>query len=253
MLPSGNTGGVSRVWWGWRCPDGDNHCERHPGAGTDHRVLGRIAAGRRSCCQMVVARHHGYDARRAVVHFTYRSGETCACVRHSSERITRLGRGKNAVGGYGPLRRQQCPRCFVANWRPLELVRSICPRTVTLWPSARTVIVWGKSTPRKNGGKDHHAKTTTESRTSGLGAATLGGIGLIGAFGAGTASAAGTPGASPVIGHVYLDDNTVGTNTISGFDRHADGSLTPLAGSPFVAGGAGTGAAVGSHRRARSR
>ena len=78
-----------------------------------------------------------------------------------------------------------------------------------------------------------------------LGSATLGGIGLLGAFGAGAASAAGPPGPSPVIGHVYLDDNTVGTNTISGFDRHLDGSLTPLAGSPFVAGGAGTGAAGG--------
>jgi 6-phosphogluconolactonase len=78
----------------------------------------------------------------------------------------------------------------------------------------------------------------------GLGAATLGGIGLIGAFGAGAAAAA-RPGTSPVIGHVYLDDNTVGSNTISGFDRHLDGSLTPLSGSPFVAGGAGTGAAGG--------
>src|SRR5271169_6371082 len=83
-----------------------------------------------------------------------------------------------------------------------------------------------------------------------LGAATLGGIGLLGAFGAGAAGAAGPPGfgpgTSPVIGHVYLDDNTVGTNTISGFDRHIDGSLTPLAGSPFVAGGAGTGAGLAS-------
>jgi hypothetical protein len=82
----------------------------------------------------------------------------------------------------------------------------------------------------------------------GLGAATLGGIGLIGAFGAGAAAADGPgfgSGTSPVIGHVYLDDNTTGTNTISGFDRHLDGSLTPLAGSPFVAGGAGTGAAGG--------
>ena len=83
-----------------------------------------------------------------------------------------------------------------------------------------------------------------------LGAATLGGIGLIGAFGAGAAGAAGPPGfgfgTSPVIGHVYLDDNTAGTNTISGFDRHVDGSLTPLAGSPFVAGGAGTGAGLAS-------
>jgi 6-phosphogluconolactonase (cycloisomerase 2 family) len=79
-----------------------------------------------------------------------------------------------------------------------------------------------------------------------LGVATLGGIGLIGAVGAGTAYAAGTPGSSSVIGHVYLDDNTAGTNTISGFDRHADGSLTPLAGSPFLAGGAGTGAGLAS-------
>ena len=80
-----------------------------------------------------------------------------------------------------------------------------------------------------------------------LGIATLGGIGLVGAFGASTADAAPTfgPGPSPVIGHVYLDDNTTGTNTISGFDRHLDGALTPLAGSPFVAGGAGTGAAGG--------
>src|ERR1700722_8551539 len=76
-----------------------------------------------------------------------------------------------------------------------------------------------------------------------LSVATLSGIGLIGAFGAGTAGAAGP---SPVIGHVYLDDNTTGTNTIGAFDRHADGSLTPLAGSPFVAGGAGTGAGLAS-------
>jgi 6-phosphogluconolactonase len=82
-----------------------------------------------------------------------------------------------------------------------------------------------------------------------LGVATLGGISLVGAFGASAADAA-TPafgaGGSPVIGHVYLDDNTAGTNTISGFDRHLDGSLTPLAGSPFVAGGAGTGAGLAS-------
>jgi 6-phosphogluconolactonase len=83
-----------------------------------------------------------------------------------------------------------------------------------------------------------------------LGVATLGGVGLLGAIGAGTAGAGAAPafgpGSSPVIGHVYLDDNTAGTNTISGFDRHLDGSLTPLAGSPFVAGGAGTGAGLAS-------
>ena len=52
--------------------------------------------------------------------------------------------------------------------------------------------------------------------------------------------------ASDVVGHVYVNDNTSGVNTIAAFDRHADGSLTPLAGSPFAAGGAGTGTIVGS-------
>jgi 6-phosphogluconolactonase len=84
-----------------------------------------------------------------------------------------------------------------------------------------------------------------------LGVATLSGVGLLGAFGAGAANADpiashGPSNLSPVVGHVYLDDNTAGTNTISGFDRHADGSLTPLADSPFVAGGAGTGAGLAS-------
>src|SRR5207253_7182133 len=35
-------------------------------------------------------------------------------------------------------------------------------------------------------------------------------------------------------------------NTVSGFDRHADGTLTPLPGSPFAVGGAGTGGGIGS-------
>jgi 6-phosphogluconolactonase len=51
---------------------------------------------------------------------------------------------------------------------------------------------------------------------------------------------------SPVVGHVYVNDNTAGTNTVGGFDQHTDGSLTPLPGSPFSAGGAGTGTIVGS-------
>ena len=53
-------------------------------------------------------------------------------------------------------------------------------------------------------------------------------------------------GRSNVVGHVYVNDNTAGSNTIGAFDRHADGSLTPQAGSPFAAGGAGTGAGVAS-------
>ena len=57
---------------------------------------------------------------------------------------------------------------------------------------------------------------------------------------------AGAHGRSDVTGHVYVNDNTAGTNTIAAFDRHADGSLTPTAGSPFSAGGAGTGAGLAS-------
>ena len=55
------------------------------------------------------------------------------------------------------------------------------------------------------------------------------------------AHASGQVGAhrSPVVGHVYVNDNTTGTNTIGGFDRHANGTLTREAGSPFAAGGSG--------------
>jgi 6-phosphogluconolactonase (cycloisomerase 2 family) len=62
------------------------------------------------------------------------------------------------------------------------------------------------------------------------------------AAGAGPASA--TP--SPVVGQVYVNDNTAVANTVAGFDRHADGSLTPIPGSPFKTGGAGTGATLPS-------
>ena len=62
-----------------------------------------------------------------------------------------------------------------------------------------------------------------------------------------SASASTPDGPSPVVGHVYVNDNTeTGTNTIGAFDRHADGTLTPEAGSPFAAGGAGTGAGLAS-------
>ena len=60
------------------------------------------------------------------------------------------------------------------------------------------------------------------------------------------AAASASTSASPVVGHVYVNDNTAGTNTIGAFDRHADGTVTPEAGSPFAAGGAGTGAGLAS-------
>ncbi len=49
-----------------------------------------------------------------------------------------------------------------------------------------------------------------------------------------------------VVGHAYVNDNTAGSNTVAGFDRHADGSLTPIPGSPFPTGGVGSGAGLAS-------
>ena len=84
-----------------------------------------------------------------------------------------------------------------------------------------------------------------------LGVATLGSAGILGSIVTGSASAADVTGNvptsfSPVVGHVYVDDNTAGANTIGAFDRHIDGSLTPMPGSPFPAGGTGTGAGLAS-------
>jgi 6-phosphogluconolactonase len=59
-------------------------------------------------------------------------------------------------------------------------------------------------------------------------------------------AAGGASASSDVVGHLYVNGNTAGTNTIVAFDRHADGSLTPMPGSPFAAGGAGTGKGIGS-------
>lgn len=57
-----------------------------------------------------------------------------------------------------------------------------------------------------------------------------------------TAHAAG----ADALGFVYVNDNTAGGNTIAGFLRHVDGTLTPLPHSPFAVGGAGTGTITGS-------
>lgn len=47
-------------------------------------------------------------------------------------------------------------------------------------------------------------------------------------------------------GYVYVNDNTAGANTVAAFVRRGDGRLEPLPGSPFSAGGAGTGAGLAS-------
>jgi 6-phosphogluconolactonase (cycloisomerase 2 family) len=60
-----------------------------------------------------------------------------------------------------------------------------------------------------------------------------------------TGAAAASPARSHgfrVVGHVYINDNTAPVNSIAGFERHADGSLTAMAGSPFAVGGSGLGA-----------
>jgi 6-phosphogluconolactonase len=47
-------------------------------------------------------------------------------------------------------------------------------------------------------------------------------------------------------GFVYVNDNTAGTNTVAAFVRTGNGGLTPLPGSPFNAGGAGSGTGLAS-------
>ena len=70
--------------------------------------------------------------------------------------------------------------------------------------------------------------------------------GVLGTLVAGLAAGPVAAAGNQVVGHVYVNNNSAGTNTIAGFDRHQDGSLTPIPGSPFAAGGAGTGAPFGS-------
>jgi 6-phosphogluconolactonase len=69
-------------------------------------------------------------------------------------------------------------------------------------------------------------------------------LAMTGMFSAATSAGADTT--SPVVGYTYLDDNTAPSNTIAGFDRHADGSLSPIPGSPFPAGGEGLGSGLAS-------
>ena len=61
-------------------------------------------------------------------------------------------------------------------------------------------------------------------------------FGVLAALAAAVAAlaAGGVSAASGVVGQLYVNDNTAGVNTVAGFDRHADGSLTPIAGSPFA-------------------
>ncbi|MBV9000721.1 MAG: beta-propeller fold lactonase family protein, partial [Solirubrobacterales bacterium] len=72
-------------------------------------------------------------------------------------------------------------------------------------------------------------------------------LGTIAALaGAGAAPAVAAAAQAHHAGYVYVNDNTRGQNTIAAFARHPDGTLTSLVGSPFSAGGAGTGSGLAS-------
>lgn len=62
----------------------------------------------------------------------------------------------------------------------------------------------------------------------------------------GAAASPAVPHGSRVVGHVYINDNSAPVNSVAGYDRHADGSLTAIPGSPFAVGGSGTGHADAS-------
>ncbi len=55
-----------------------------------------------------------------------------------------------------------------------------------------------------------------------------------------------TASAATHVTHLYVNDNTAGSNTIAAFTVGVDGSLTSVVGSPFATGGAGKGALIGS-------
>lgn len=74
----------------------------------------------------------------------------------------------------------------------------------------------------------------------------LAALGMVAVPGAALAQNDSGHGNGPVIGHVYTDGNNAGANTVAVFDRHADGSLTANAGSPYPAGGLGLGTSLGS-------
>ncbi len=63
---------------------------------------------------------------------------------------------------------------------------------------------------------------------------------------AGSATSVFASSPAPVIGHVFVNNNSATQNSVAGFDRHANGTLTPIPGSPFSTGGAGTGTPIGS-------
>jgi 6-phosphogluconolactonase len=71
-------------------------------------------------------------------------------------------------------------------------------------------------------------------------------VGLLALAGAAATPAIAAADSPHARGYVYVDDNTAGTNTIAGFARQGDGTLTALPGSPYDAGGDGSGSGLAS-------
>ena len=76
-----------------------------------------------------------------------------------------------------------------------------------------------------------------------LGPLVIGLAGVAAAVAPGVAAANDRPVSA---GQVYVNDDTTGANTVAGFARRHDGTLSPLPGSPFPAGGAGNGSGLAS-------
>jgi hypothetical protein len=98
---------------------------------------------------------------------------------------------------------------------------------------------------------------TVSARARSLTATKAPGLGLAGfvawVAAASVFSAVGGSAAFPVVGYVYVNDNAAGANTIAGFGRSFDGTLTPLSGSPSAAGGVNgfSETAIGTHSGGR--
>ncbi len=69
---------------------------------------------------------------------------------------------------------------------------------------------------------------------------------FVGALASSSSSALAKPAAPTNAGYAYVNDNTAVANSIAAFERNEEGALTPLPGSPFPAGGVGSGKGLGS-------
>src|SRR5262245_56393426 len=95
-------------------------------------------------------------------------------------------------------------------------------------PAARGDRARDLSRKRPNNEADKTKGSSTMHRLARV--ATTSAAGLF-AFGLiGPAALNHTSAQTAIVGHVYVNDNTARSNTIAGFDRHDDGTLSPIPG-----------------------